>query len=287
MAEKLKGKAAVVTGGGSGGIGGAIAIALAEEGAAVVVNDIARGSDGVNIADRVVEEIQKAGGKAIANYDSVASMQGGANIIRTATGNFGRMDILVNCAGNYKRTPLQDMTEKEWDSFINVHLKGHFSCTMAAIQEMVKQKSGRVINFSSRAATGGGGNMAYGTVKAGILGFTSALARELKGNGITVNCIVPSADTKLFPGPRPKGVSGSLPASLWIEPHYIAPIVTYLAMDQAQGITGRFIYASGGDLCFFTPPLELAGEPNKFIRKIGKWTVDELADILPQLLGLA
>jgi 3-oxoacyl-[acyl-carrier protein] reductase len=287
VAEKLKGKAAVVTGGGSGGIGRAVAIALAEEGAGVVVNDIARGPDGVNIADKVVEEIQKGGGKAVANYDSVATMEGGENIIHAATSNFGHIDIVVNCAGNYKRTPALEVTEKEFDTFVNVHLKGHFACSMAAIKEMVKQKSGRIINFSSRAATGGGGNMAYGTVKAGILGFTSALAREFKSQGITVNCIVPSADTKLFPGPRPKGVSGGLPASLWIEPHYIAPIVTYLATEQAKDVTGRFIYASGGDICVFTPPLEMAGEPNKFIRKMGKWTVDELADVLPQLLGLA
>ena len=215
MAQKLKGKAAVITGAGSGGIGRAIALAMAEEGASVVVNDIARGPDGKSIADKVVDEIKKAKGIAVANYDTVATMQGGENIIKTATGNFGRIDILVNCAANYTRTPALEVTEKEWDTFINVHLKGHFSCSMAAVREMIKQKSGRIINFSSRAAASGGGNIAYGTVKAGILGFTSGLSNEVKGYGITVNAIVPSADTKLFPGPRPK-IPGGLPSSMWL-----------------------------------------------------------------------
>jgi NAD(P)-dependent dehydrogenase (short-subunit alcohol dehydrogenase family) len=287
MARELQGKSAVVTGAGSGGIGRAVAMTLAAEGAGVVVNDIGRDTDGTNIADKVVMEIKSAGCQAAANYDSVATMEGAQNIIRTAVDNFGNIDILVNCAGNYRRTPVLEVTEKEWDSIMDVHLKGHFACSMAAIPEMVKQKRGRIINFSSRAAMSGGGNIAYGSAKAGIVGLTLALAVELKEHGITVNCIIPSADTKLFPGPRPKVMGGGLPSSLWLGPDYIAPVVAYLATDQAKGITGRLLYSSGGDICIYSTPLDMGGESNMFVRKMGKWTIDELGAVVPQLLGIA
>ena len=253
MAEKLMGKAAVVTGAGSGGIGRAVALALAVEGAKVVVNDIGR-----DIADKVVQDIVKAGGTAVANYDSVSTMQGGENIIKTATGNFGRIDILVNCAANLVRAPIDKMTETQWDSIMNVHLKGHFSCARAAALEMKKQKGGRIINFSSRAAAGAPEHTAYAAAKAGILGFTSALAADLNEYGVTVNAILPSADTKLFPGPRPQGLRSSYPLPISIEPDYIAPIVVYLATDEARGITGRYFYASGGDICIYPKHFDLS-----------------------------
>jgi 3-oxoacyl-[acyl-carrier protein] reductase len=286
MVRKLEGKSAVVTGAGSGGIGRAVALTLAAEGAGVVVNDIGRDPEGNSIADKVVKEIEQAGGKAVANYDSVAAMEGGENIIKTAVSNFGGIDILVNCAGNYKRTPALELTEKEWDSIISVHLKGHFACDMAAIREMVKRKKGRIINFSSRAAMSGGGNIAYGSAKAAIVGLTLALALELKDHGITVNCILPSADTKLFPGPRPKMMGGGLPPSLWLEPDYIAPLVAYLATDEAKGINGRLIYASGGDICIYSTPMDVSGQTNMFIRKMGKWNIDELIVVMPSVLGI-
>ena len=283
MTQRLKDKSAVVTGGGSGGIGRAVSLAFAEEGAKVVVNDIGLDPDGMSIADKVVEEIVKAGGTAIANYDSVATMQGGENIIKTATSNFGRIDILVNTAANINRKPALETTESEWDSIMNVHLKGHFSCSKAAALEMIKRKSGRIINFSSRAASGAGGDTAYSAAKAGILGFTSALSAELKEHGITVNAILPSADTKLFPGPRPKYVDNWLTA-LWIEPDYLAPIIVYLSTDEAQDITNHYIYAGGGDLCLFAPSLQLGGGTNVFIRKMGKWTVDVISEVISPLL---
>lgn len=286
MAQKLKGKSAVVTGSGSGGIGRAVALALAEEGAKVVVNDIARDANGASLADKVVEEIKKAGGTAVANYDSVATMTGGENIIKTCLTNFGGIDILVNCAGNFMRAGSPEITEKQWDSIIDVHLKGHFSCVKAAMPQMIKQKSGRIINFSSRAACGGGGNLAYSTAKAGILGFTSALSQDLKGYGIAVNAIVPSADTKLFPGMRPRGAYENMPFPLWLEPEYVAPIVAFLATNEAAPITGRFIYACGGDLCIYAAPLKLPGEAHMFIRKLGKWTLDDLSKVMLPTLGL-
>jgi len=283
MAQKLAGKVAVVTGAGSEvGIGREVAFAMAAEGASVVVNDIGKDPDGTRAADKVVNEIKKAKGTAVANYDSVTTMEGGENIIKTATSNFGRIDILVNCAGNFKFQRIVEMTEGDWDSIMDVHLKGHFSCSKAAVLEMIKQKSGRIINISSRGAIFGIANLAYSTAKAGILGFTLILSEEVKEHGITVNAVLPSARTKLFPWEK-KPLGDNMPTPLRFEPDFAAPIIVYLATDEAQNITGQLVYASGGDLCVYSRPLQLPG-PNMFIRKIGKWTIDELIEVIPPLI---
>ena len=285
MAEKLKEMSAVVTGGGNG-IGREVALALAAEGAQVVVADIGLETDGTKSADKVVGEIKQANRRAVANYDNVATKQGGENIIQTALSNFGKIDILVNCAGNFMPAQSVEINEKQWDSIIEVHLKGHFNCVKAAIPEMIKQKSGRIINFSSRAASGKGGNLAYSTAKAGVLGFTSALSFDLKEYGITVNAIIPSAETKLFPGIRPRASYENMPYPITIEPEYVAPIITFLSTDTAKDITGQFIYTCGGDLCFYAHLLKMPGEANIFVRKPGKWTIDELNEVvLPMLVG--
>lgn len=284
MTKHLKGKSAVITGSGSGGIGKAVAFCLAEEGAQVVVNDIGRDTDGRSLADKTVEEITKAGGTAVANYDSVATIQGGTNIIQSAVSNFGKIDILINCAANIVRASIDEMTEEQWDSVIAVHLKGHYSCARAAAMEMKKQKSGRIICFSSLAASGVPNHTAYSAAKSGILGLTGVLASELGEYGITANVIFPSADTKMFPGPRPKG--RAVPPSQWLEPDYIAPLIAYLSTDEASGINGRYFYTSGGDIIIYPKPLELKTSSPMFIRKMGKWTIDELSQIIPQILGL-
>ena len=291
MSNRLKGKAAVVTGGGSAGIGGAISYALAMEGAQVVVNDISRDSEGVRMADKMVEKIKKAGGKAVPNYDSVDSMQGGEKIIKTATSNFGRIDILVNVAGNYWGVSTLDLTEKEWDSVMNVHMKGTFATVKAALPEMVKQKSGRIINFSSRAAFNGPAsakviysNVAYNAAKAGILGLTMALSLEFRDSGITVNVILPSAVTPLFPKEK-MPLEDNLPVPQHTGPEYVPPIVVYLATDKASNVNGQFIYAAGEDICIFGRPLRLPG-PHTFLHKNDMWTVDELEQLIPQVLGL-
>jgi NAD(P)-dependent dehydrogenase (short-subunit alcohol dehydrogenase family) len=168
-------------------------------------------------------------------------------------------------------------------------LKGHFSCTKAAIMEMIKQKTGRIINISSRAAAFGTANLAYSVAKAGILGFTSMLSAELKEYGITVNAILPSAATKLFPAAKPgtpRPVLGdNMPPSVSMEPDWIAPIIAYLATDEARNITGRYIYASGGDICFYARTLQLPGDSHILIRKPGKWTIEELAETIQPIMG--
>jgi NAD(P)-dependent dehydrogenase (short-subunit alcohol dehydrogenase family) len=279
MTDKLKGKVAVITGGG-GGIGREVALAMSVEGASVVINDISQ-----ELADEAVEDIKKAGGKAAANYDSVVTMAGGESIIKTATSNFGRIDILVNCAGFLIGAPAVEIKEKDWDDIIAVHLKGHFACTQPAIKEMIKQKSGRIINISSRASFRFSwcelDSLPMATAKAGVAGFTALLSAELKQYGITVNAILPSAITKKYPKKLPT-FGGAETASA----DFVAPIIVYLATDEAKNITGQYFYASGGDICIFPRPLQLDGS-NKFIRKMGKWTVDELNSIIPPLLGSA
>jgi NAD(P)-dependent dehydrogenase (short-subunit alcohol dehydrogenase family) len=274
MEQILAGKVAVVTGGG-GGIGGAVAIDMAAEGAKIVVNDFGKDADGSSAADKVVKQIQKAKGTAVANYDSVATMAGGENIIKTAISHFGRIDILVNTAGFGKAGLFPEVSEEDWDLTFNVHLKGHFSCSKAAVKEMIKQKSGgRIINFSSNAGFAFVQvpffDISYATAKAGIVGFTAKLSAELKEYGITVNGIFPSAITKGFPDPRPGAES----------PEFIAPIVVYLATDKAKDITGQFFLTYGGNIGIYPRPMQ---KTSMLFCKSGKWTLDELDKIVPTM----
>jgi len=289
--KRLSGKSAVVTGSGSAGIGKAVALGLAAEGAKVVVNDIGTNAEGTRLADVVVKQIKDAGGTAVANYDSVATMEGGTNIVKTAVSNFGKIDILVNCAGVFKSMATQNMTEKDWDLVMSVHLKGHFACSKAAMIEMMRQKSGCIINFSSRGSFHGPpvlhanpdfSCLAYNTAKAGILGFTTALASELRDYGITVNCMLPSAITTLFPYEK-KPLTDNIPVADHTEPEYVVPVVVYLASDEAAKITGQYFYSSGGDICVYGRPLQLPG-PHTFMHKPDKWTFEELSKFIPTVI---
>src|SRR5437867_8468154 len=172
----LKDKVAVVTGAG-GGIGRGTALLLAKEGAKVVVNDIGGSAAGEGRdptpADKVVAEITAAGGTAVSNYDSVASMAGGEKIIGTALEKFGRIDIVVNNAGILRDRMIFNMSEEEWDAVINVHLKGTFACTRHATRIMREQRRGRVISISSTSGVyGNSGQANYGPAKDGIAGRT-------------------------------------------------------------------------------------------------------------------
>jgi NAD(P)-dependent dehydrogenase (short-subunit alcohol dehydrogenase family) len=283
MGQRLAGKVAIVTGAGSEvGIGKEVAIALAAEGAKVVVNDIAMNKDGIRGADKVVELIIKAGGKAVPSYDNIASMKGAANIIDTALNSFGHLDILVNTAANWLLKPTVDHTEADWDSIINVQLKGLFACTQAAIKQMIKQKNGgRIINFSSGAAfppgLGPGAAIAYSTAKAGIAGFTTSLSLEMAQFNITVNAIIPVALTKLFPTER------EMNGIKVVGPEYVAPVVVYLATDEAKDITGRFVFSSAGDVRILAKPFQTP-EAKYCAHKEGKWTIDELVKVMPKIV---
>jgi NAD(P)-dependent dehydrogenase (short-subunit alcohol dehydrogenase family) len=304
MADRLKGKAAVVTGSGRG-LGRAIALALAEEGARVVINDPGVALDGTGsdraLADVVVAEIKKKGGEAVANYDSVVTMDGGERIIKTAVDNFGSIDILVNCAGILRDRMIWNMSEEEWDAVIATHLKGHFSCTKAATLVMRQQRSGRIINITSTSGLhGNAGQANYGAAKAGVTGFTKSCALDLGRYGITVNAVCPAAATRMtatIPPDRLKQVISQrgievtedapideLYKKMLGDPEDVPPIVVYLASNEAANINGQIFGASGGRISIYAPWTEA-----KTITKEGRWTMEELCETIPRTLaeGLA
>jgi NAD(P)-dependent dehydrogenase (short-subunit alcohol dehydrogenase family) len=292
MADLLKGRNAVVTGAGRG-IGRGMAIALAAEGANVVVNDPGVAADGTGFdkspADEVADAIRSQGGTAIPNYDTVATVEGGENIIKTCVDNFGRIDILVNNAGILRDRMIFNMTEQEWDDVIAVHLKGHFACTKPAAVLMRQQRYGRIVNFSSISGLRGNtGQANYGAAKAGIAGFTRVVARDLGRYGVTCNCIAPAAATRLTATvpdaaaairaqrgiTQPTLATAAGPAER--APEHIAPMVVYLCTDHAWNINGQIFHVGGG-----TISLAATETPVHSIIKSGKWTLQELAQVVP------
>jgi NAD(P)-dependent dehydrogenase (short-subunit alcohol dehydrogenase family) len=283
--NQLDERVALVTGGGRG-LGRGIALELVRRGAKVMVNDVYRDDAGNSAADGVVAEIGATGGEGAANYDSVASFDAGARIVRSVVDRFGKIDILVNCAGNAAFSSVLDIEEPEWDAITAVHLTGHAACITAASAQMIGQSSpGRIITISSRGAFFSFG-VAYAAAKAGIMGLTASASVELRPHGITVNCVLPSATTQLFPTDASTRTLGGMPASLDMDPECVAPTVAFLCSDAAQEVTGRYIYASGGDLTIYTHPL-LLQDSNLFVRKMGRWHLEELEDALPPLLGVS
>ncbi|MBI4596293.1 MAG: SDR family oxidoreductase [Candidatus Tectomicrobia bacterium] len=274
----LKGKVAVITGSGRG-IGRGMALLFAKEGAKVVVNDLGGEVDGtgksVSVADMVVKEIKDAGGEAVANYDTVTTVETGQKIIDTAVKTFGKLDILVNNAGILRDRMFFNMTEAEWDAVIAVHLKGHFCVTRPAAVIMRQQKSGRIINFSSTSGLlGNAGQANYGAAKAGIAGFTRVLALEMSKYNVTVNAIAPGAWTRMIntiPGAaEPKGM----------KPECIAPMVVYLASDEAQHINGQVFGVRGNMITVMSHPRDIAA----MYTSEEIWTPQEIAEKFPQTL---
>ena len=286
----LEGKVAVITGAGRG-IGRGIAILMAQHGAKVVVNDPGVNPDGTGHddgpADQVVAEIADASGVAVANYDSVTTVQGGDNIIKTAMEKFGRLDVLVNNAGILRDRMIFNMAEQEWDEVMAVHLKGHFNTTKPASMIMRQQRSGRIINFSSESGLwGNAGQANYGAAKSGIAGLTRVVARDLGRYGVTCNAIAPRAWTRLTATiPQAPRGGANAPAQSQtsaieqLDPDMIAPMVCYLAGDDAWNINGQVFLVYAGTVAVLHHPV-----PWRTIFKPGLWTLDELSATVPQLL---
>lgn len=247
----LEGRIAVVTGAGRG-LGRGHAIMLAKHGAKVVVNDLGGSTDGIGNdstpAEEVVAAVRAAGGEAVADYNNVATWDGAKALIDKAVETYGGLDILINNAGILRDRMLVNMTEAEWDSVINVHLKGTFAPTHHAANYWRQQsKEGkkvdaRVINTSSHSGLFGNiGQVNYAAAKAGIASFTIVAARELQRYGVTVNALAPRAQTRMTEGLRewePEELERR-------NPEWIASLVAYLSSSQAHDISGRVFEAWG------------------------------------------
>jgi len=282
MARRLEGKVAIVTGAGRG-IGRGEALALASEGAKVVVNDLGGAVDGSGAAsspaDEVVAEIKKLGGEAVANYDSVATMKGGENIVKTAIDNFGKIDILVNNAGILRDRMLFKMSEEDWDLVLKVHLYGHFYTIRAVSPFFRQQRYGRIINTSSvaglNATTYGQAN--YGAAKEGIVGLTRKVARDMGRYGVTCNCIRPNAGTRLTLSDEMRKARPETMAKFeQMKPEDIASLVVWLASDDTANVNGRTFYVERGRIGLYSKPVL-----EKQLVKAGGWTIDELFMFMP------
>lgn len=297
MPGHLAGRVAVVTGSG-GGIGREHALALAAEGARVVVNDLGVDLDGSGgspaPAEEVAAEIRKRGGEAVANCDSVADYASSERIVRAATHSFGRLDILVNNASVFRDGPFQNMTPTDWEADLAVHLTGTFNMCKHALAVMQEQKHGRIINTTSSAWYTGVGFAAYAAAKGGIVSLTYDLAAEYWRDGITVNAIAPGAATqhRLVQGQRwmaslvAAGLAEPSPAETTRSepgappPEFVPPMLVYLASDDAAHVSGMVFETIGSSIGVYSHPSvvqRVHKDPDT-----GPWTQEELRRVLPE-----
>lgn len=276
----LAGRVAVITGAGRG-IGREFALALAREGAAVVVNDIGVGlagdDTGEDPATEVCKEIEAFGERAIAAHDSVADFDAASRIIATAIDTFGQIDILVNNAGIVRDRTLAKMREEDFDAVIATHLKGAFNCTRHAVGPMKEARYGRIINITSSAGLRGNfGQTNYGAAKAGLMGMTFVWALELGRSGITVNALAPAGATRMTASLA--GDGDDVPLTL--DPAMNAPIVAYLASEQAGHVNGQVFGRTDFSYTLFQHPKQIA-----WMHRDGGWDVASVAENFDEMLG--
>jgi NAD(P)-dependent dehydrogenase (short-subunit alcohol dehydrogenase family) len=272
----LKGKSIAVTGAGRG-IGRAVALACAAEGASVVVADYGVSMDGSEpsseVADAVVSEIGAAGGTAVAVADTVTTMEGGARIVQTAVDQWGRIDGVVCVAGILRERMLFNMNEEEWDPVIETHLKGTFTVFRHAAAVMRKQQSGTLIGFTSGAFAGSVAQANYSSAKGGIVSLVRSAAAGMHKYGVTANCIAPIARTRM---------AANVPMELAEigDAEDVAPMVVFLLGDDARHITGQVYTAVGGKIAVWNQPTEV-----RAMYKDGRWTPEEIAARLDSTVG--
>ena len=250
----LKGKAALVTGA-ARGIGKAEAMALAAEGCAIAINDIDR-----DAAEATAAELRVSGTKAVVCIGDVSEEAGVAAVVREAHAGLGQLDILVNNAGaggRYLGRNAEEMSIDDWDIIVRTHLRSTFLCSKFAVPLMRQRGFGRIVNTSSMNVTGGGrpGVTNYSAAKAGVIGFTRTLAKEVGGAGITVNAIAPGyVETALIAGFSPEKravIAGQNPLGRFCQPEEVGALIAFLCSTQAAFINGALICMDGGKRDFF------------------------------------
>ena len=277
MSEFLRGKVIAVTGAGRG-IGRAVALGCAAEGAKVVVNDYGVAVDGGNptseVAAAVVKEIEAAGGEAVAVADDVSTMAGGERVVRTALETWGRLDGAVCVAGILRERMLFNMSEQEWDGVVDTHLKGTFTVFRAAAGLMRAQGGGTLIGFTSGNHAGSVSQANYSAAKGGIISLVRSAALGLHKYGVSANCVAPVARTRM---------SAGVPMELTEigEPEDVAALVVYLLSDRAAGITGQVYTVAGPKIAVWAQPRELRA----MYAEGGAWTPDRIAEALPGAVG--
>jgi len=290
MGDKLKGRVGVVTGSGQG-IGKAIAIAMAKEGAKVVTNNRRPGTSGGD-AETTAKEIKDMGGEVLPFFGSVSEFDVAQKLIQTAVDNFGRLDILVNNAGADVPSMVWNMTEEDWDRCVDSFLKGSFNCTRHACGLMREQRWGRIINTTSTAWLGTVGHCNYGAAKAGVVGLTRAIAREMGRYGVTCNAYAPTAATRfilsedIVAGFKKRYEAGLLTKERYEEltnppsPETVTPFIVYLCTDEAADINGQVFDVTGGNIAIYSEPVK----QQYILKQEGLWTVEELIEQVPKVL---
>ena len=288
MGDRLKGRVAIVTGAGRG-IGRGEALAMASEGAFVIINDMGAAVDGsgseATPAEEVVQEIKKMGSQAVANYDNVVQTETGEKLIKLALDTWGRLDIVVNNAGILRDRMLFNMSTEEWDAVIAVHLRGHYNITKPACAYFRQErKGGVIINTSSTSGLGNVGQANYAAAKEGIVGFTRTLAREMGRYGVRCNAIRPMAATRmtLSPDMRARAERAGEAGLKMLEqmeksqiPEQVGPFVAWLASDEAANVNGRNFLVRQGYIGLYSEPEIVAAVEND-----GLWTVDNISPVI-------
>jgi len=273
-------KVVVVTGAG-GGIGRAIALGMAAAGAKVVVNDLGVSLDGAGgsagPAQKVVDEIRAAGGTAVANTDSVATAAGGAQIVQCAIDNFGRIDGVVNNAGNLRDRMFHKMNEEEWRQVLDVHLNGTFYVSRAAANYFRDQEGGALVNMTSTSGLiGNFGQSNYSAAKMGIVGLSKSIALDMGRYNVRSNCIAPFAWSRMtssIPAETPEE-KARVAKLQKMEVEKIAPLAVYLVSDAAKEVTAQIFAVRANEIMLFSQP-----RPIRSVHQSEGWTPESIAEI--------